>query len=133
VGGLVEISGTGARLYMTRQFKPGDVVPLVVHTQKGKALPLPVRVVWVKRDEPGNVEMFEARMRYLQEMIARKVKVKGMPYGLLYGVRFEKGADPEAVKTTQRALDLQREAGREPAVHVHIPDTSAPPMPFRPS
>ena len=61
-GGLVEISGSGARLYMTNKIVIGTVVPLIIQTQKGKVLNVPLKILWVKKDEIGNVETFDARI-----------------------------------------------------------------------
>jgi len=123
-GGLIEVSGTGARIYMTRQMKPGERIPLVLHTQKGKVLSIPVKVMWGRKDEPGNSENLEVRIQYLRELLRLKVKVKGMPYGYVYGVRFEKEADATGIRLIQKALSEQRTPGRESSFAIRVPDVS---------
>jgi len=123
-GGLVEISGTGARLYMTNKLPVGTVVPLIIQTHKGKVLGVPLKIVWVKKDEMGNVETFDARIKLMQELIRNDIKVEGITYGYLYGGSFLKEADPEGIRLIERYLNEQRTPGRESYSALRVPDVS---------
>ncbi len=108
-GGLVEISRAGAKLYLTGKFRPGDRISLVLRMPgEPKGLPFLMRVVWVRQDEPGRVEAFEARLKFLQDMVREGGQAKGMTYGYLVGVKFEPGMNPEHIRVAQRYFDRER-------------------------
>ena len=116
-GGLVEISNSGARLYLDRQYSPGDRIPLglrVAGERTSSLLRLPCRVAWTRRDEPGNVEAFDARMKFLPECARRGIKPEAARYGWLCGVEFEKDVDPEAIRMIDAILEQQ---GDKPGRH----------------
>ena len=116
LGGLVDVSRNGARLYLSWNHPVGAYVPLVM-TIRGvdKPVTLPSRVVWTKRDEVGVMEAFEARIHLMRELVA--AGEKGIVYGWLHGVRFEPGARPEAVRLIQRHLEEQK-PGLPKRVHI---------------
>lgn len=124
VGGLVEISGTGARLYMTSKLPVGTVIPLVIQTRKGQILKVPLKLVWMKKDEMGNVSTFDARIRLMQELIRNDIKVEGITYGYLYGGTFLPESDPEGIRLIERHMDDQRNPGRETYSQMQAPDVS---------
>ena len=123
-GGLVEISGTGARLYLTNKLALGSVVPLIIQTNRGKILNVPLKIVWVKKDEVGNIETFDARIKLMQELIRNEVKVEGITYGYLYGGAFQKEADPDGIRLIEKYLNEQRTPGHETYSTLKVPDVS---------
>jgi hypothetical protein len=129
-GGLVEISETGARLYLTNKLAVGTVVPMVIQSPKGKMLNVPLKILWVKKDEIGNVETFDARIKLMQELIRNDVKVDGITYGYLYGGTFLNEAEPEGIRIIERYLNEQRDPGHETYTKLEVPDLIVEPRSF---
>lgn len=109
-GGLLEISNSGARLYLNQPCKTGDRIPLglrIAGERTSTLLKLPCKVVWAHRDEPGNVDAFDSRMKFLHECARRGLKAEAGIYGWLCGVEFEKDVDPEAIRMVDTILEEQ--------------------------
>ncbi|MEK7475701.1 MAG: PilZ domain-containing protein [Candidatus Coatesbacteria bacterium] len=111
LGGLIELSKTGARLYLTWKPRIGD------HLSFGLRIPgspkpqrMPLKVVRVTADEPGRMDTFEARLQLLREMVQWGIPSKGMTYGFAVGARWEAGASPEGIRFIQR--HFEDEGGR---------------------
>ncbi len=115
VGGLVNISKSGARLYLNWRCEEGNRIPLAIRLKDGEVVEMPARVVWVQKDEPGKMEAFDARINLLQEILRRGGEVKGVPYGFLHGVKFDANIKQGAVRMIQQHLEKQREDRRERA------------------
>ena len=109
---------------MTNKLPVGAVVPLIIQTHKGIVLHVPLKIVWVKKDELGNVETFDARIKLMQELIRNDIKVAGITYGYLYGGSFLKEADPEGIRLIEKYLNEQRNPGRETYSRLVVPDVS---------
>ena len=123
-GGLIDISGSGARLYVTSKLPIGSILPLIIQNQKGVPQSVPLKIVWAKKDEMGNVETFDARIRLMQELIRNDVKVEGVAYGYLYGGSFQPEASVEGIRLIERYLNEQRTFGHETYSPMEVPDVS---------
>jgi len=111
LGGLTELSKTGARLYLTWKPRVGDRLSFALRIP-GAARPhlMPLRVVRVTTDEPGRMDTFEARLQLMREMVQWKVAAKGMTYGYAVGARWEAGASLDGIRFLQR--HFEDEGGR---------------------
>lgn len=106
LGGLVDVSRTGARLYLSWKAKVGDLIPLKLRIPgKSEPVDFPCRVMWVRPDRAGLVEAFESRMMLLREYVHLGFSSQGWVYGSLYGVRWDAAVDHEAVRTIQKHFE----------------------------
>ncbi len=106
LGGLIDISRTGARLYLSWRIKVGDRLPLGLRVPGESAPhPFPCRVVWVKPDRAGLTEAFEARVQLLQELLHAGFKATSFVYGSLCGVKWEPEVSHEAIRTIQKHFE----------------------------
>jgi hypothetical protein len=105
MGGLVDISSTGARLYLSWKFDVGGTIPLVLRVPDTTDIyQMPCRVVWVRKDEPGNVDAFDPRLHLMHDMVHRGYRPRGMFFGYLYGVRFETSVAKATIRVIQKHL-----------------------------
>jgi hypothetical protein len=111
LGGLIELSKSGARLYLTWKPRVGDHLSFALRVP-GESRPhrMPLRVVRVSADEPGRMDTFEARLQLLREMVQWGVPSKGMTYGFAVGARWEAGASIDGIRFLQR--HFEDEGGR---------------------
>jgi hypothetical protein len=111
LGGLIELSKSGARLYLTWKPRIGDHLSFALRIP-GASRPqrMPLRVVRVTVDEPGRMDTFEARLQLLREMVQWGIPSKGMTYGFAVGARWEAGASLEGIRFIQR--HFEDEGGR---------------------
>jgi len=111
LGGLTEVSKSGARLYLTWKPGVGDHFSFALRIP-GAQRPhrMPLRVVRVTPDEPGRMDTFEARLQLLREMVQWGIPAKGMTYGFSVGARWESGASVEGIRFLQR--HFEEEGGR---------------------
>lgn len=119
LGGLVDVSKTGARIYLSWKVRPGDVLPLSLRLpDAGGVVRMPARVVWAKKDEAGNLETFEARLKLLRELVHAGWRERGgMAYGHACGVRWEAGVPIDAIRAIQRHFE---EEGARPRKRVFL-------------
>lgn len=112
LGGLTELSKTGARLYLTWKPRVGDHLAFALR-MPGASRPhrMPLRVVRVTVDEPGRMDTFEARLQLLREMVQWGITTKGMTYGYSVGARWEAGVSEDGIRFLQR--HFEDEGGRE--------------------
>lgn len=136
LGGLTDVSRTGARLYVSWPVQPGQTIRLAVGEATRGGSPrttLALRAVWVRRDQPGDIEALESRLKVMRALIEAGVRGPGTTYGYLVGARFEPGVNERLIRAIQKYFE---EAGGRPRRRVetprHLPDDVAPP-PFRPA
>lgn len=117
LGGLVELSRTGGRFYLSWPVRPGDRIPLVLRAP-GKSEPyrMACKVVWTRKDAAGTAGMLEHRMALLKELIRKKAAPRGLFYGWLAGARFEPDVSAEGIRVAQRYLEAERDARTPPPI-----------------
>jgi len=131
LGGLVDVSRTGARIYLSWNYPVGAYVPLAMNIRgEPRPISLPARVVWVKKDEDGVVEAIESRIHLMRDLV--HAGQKGLVYGWLHGVRFEGGVRPEAVRLIQKHLEEQKPDAPKQAFIQMTPDYRISAPGFRP-
>lgn len=131
LGGLVDVSRTGARIYLSWNYPVGAFVPLAMTIRDvPRPVNLPARVVWVKKDEDGVVEAFESRIHLMRDLV--RAGQKGLVYGWLHGLRFEGGVRPEAVRLIQKHLEEQKPDAPKQAFIQMTPDYRISAPGFRP-
>jgi hypothetical protein len=113
LGGLVDISRTGARLYLGWETAVGDQIPLALKVPGNREIiKMPCRVVWVRKDEPGSLSSFEARLKLMRDLARLGYPPKGMVYGWMCGVRFTPGVATPIIRVIQK--HLEEESDRRP-------------------
>jgi hypothetical protein len=106
LGGLVDVSRTGAKLYVSWKVKIGDMIPLMLSIPDVKTpVDFPSRVVWVRPDRPGLTEAFEARLQLLREYVHLGHAKHDWVYGFLCGVVWDAGVDRTAIRVIQRHFE----------------------------
>ena len=122
LGGMIDVSRTGARLYLGTRVRPGDFLPLVLRLPEE---PLPIRfhgrVVWAIADDVSRVETFDARMKLLQEMVHRDHSAHAVPFGWLCGMRFDPDVDRIAIHRLQRAFEEENPRDAKRVFHTRGP------------
>jgi hypothetical protein len=133
VGGLTDLSRTGARLYLTWNVSVGEVLSLGLRLPQRKTpLRMPCRIVWVKQDKPGSVEHFEARLHLLRELVRLGYAARGMTYGWAAGARWEPGVDQAGIRELQQRFEREDVRLRKRAVgEVRFPDLETPVLDIR--
>jgi len=114
LGGLVDVSRTGAKLYLSWKVKAGDLIPLKLKIPDAPApVDFPCKVVWVRPDRAGLLEAFESRMQLLREYVHLGFSKQGWVYGSLCGVRWEASVDREAIRVIQRHFEDESDRPRK--------------------
>lgn len=135
LGGLTDISRTGARLYLSWVVKPGEVLNLGLKgAERGSSRPgLRMRVVWVRQDRPGDVEALESRMRNMRAFIQAGAKGPGTTYGYLVGARFDANPNQPLIRAIQKHFEESGGRPRKRAeASLHLPEPVSSPA-FRPA
>ena len=102
IGGMVDVSRTGAKLYLSWKVTVGDIIPLVLKLpQTGGNAPMPGRVIRVIKDAPGNMDNFEARMKLLSDMVRNGLSKGGIYYGYAAGIRWDPTVSKECIRAIQ--------------------------------
>ena len=113
LGGLVDISRTGARIYTGWKVAVGDVIPLALRIPGNHGVVrMPGKVVWVRKDESGRLDSFEARLKLMRDLARIGHPPKGMVFGWMCGVRFLPGVPLKIVRLIQ--MHLEAESDRRP-------------------
>lgn len=105
LGGLVDLSKTGAKLYLSWRVKVGDLLPLSLKLPSGEAVRMPGKVVWARRDEPGNMETFEARLKLLRELVHAGWRDRGMVYGTACGIVWDAVVPVASIRAIQHHFE----------------------------
>lgn len=109
LGGLVDISKTGARVYLSWKCEPGQKIPLVLRVPgEERVMPFVLKVVWCRQDEPGNAATLSARLNLMRDMVRQGRQKKGMFFGYLCGAKFEPGTALADIRWVQRHFDEER-------------------------
>jgi len=106
LGGLVDISRTGARLYLGWRYSAGDLVPLALNVPGTRQVyQMPARIVWVRKDETGSLSSFEARLKLMRDLARTGNAPQKMVFGWMYGVRFVPAIAPGIIQVIQKHLE----------------------------
>ena len=134
MGGVVDVSRTGAKVYLSWKVKEGDVLPLALTMAGGARVSMPGKVVRVVKDAPGNMDNFEARLKIMKDLIHAGYTKGGMFYGYACGVRWEAGVAHECIRAIQKHFEEENARPVKRVFVTHHPDfESAAPPSLRPA
>lgn len=135
LGGVVDVSRTGAKVYLSWKVKEGDLLPLALTMPDGGGREsMPAKVVRVSKDQPGNMENFEARLRLLKDLVHAGSSKGGMFYGYACGVKWEPSTPKECIRAIQKHFEEENTKPVKRVFVTHHPDfASAAPPSLRPT
>ena len=109
LGGLVDISRTGAKVYLSWKCEVGQRIPLVLRVPgESRVMPFTLKVVWCRTDEPGNSATLPARLSLMRDMVQQGKQKKGMFFGYLCGAKFESGTALKDIRWVQRYFENEK-------------------------
>ncbi len=110
IGGLVDVSRTGAKAYLSWEVAKGQILPLGLKLpETGEIVHMPGKVVRVEKDKQGNMENFEARLRLLKDLVHSGHPEKGMTYGWACGIEWDKGVAKEWIRAIQHHFEEENQ------------------------
>lgn len=123
IGGMVDVSRTGAKLYLSWKVNVGEILPLVLKLpEAGGNAPMPGKVVRVVKDAPGNMENFEARLKLLKDMVHGGHSKGGIFYGWAAGIRWDASVAKESIRAIQRHFEEENLRPVKRVFLTHTPD-----------
>ena len=132
LGGLVDISLTGARLYLGWKYNAGDIVPLALNVPGTTQIHnMTSRVMWVRKDETGSLSSFEARLMLMRDLARTGNPPQKMVFGWMYGVRFVPAITPSVIRVIQKHLETASDRRPGGAALTMQPAASGPETRYR--